>query len=62
MSKISIQDLSDNIELDQEAMRAIMGGARSQREKLLLQAKQNRTSHSTLRLLQMARAKSLARS
>ena len=61
MSKISIQDLSDSIELDQEAMSAIMGGARTARQRQQLLGRQEVKPRSSLRLLDVARNKQLAR-
>jgi len=55
MAKISIQDLTDSVELDQEAMRAILGGARSARTRLEEMQKQEVRSRESLRLLDVAR-------
>jgi hypothetical protein len=60
MARISIQDLSDSIELDQEAMRAILGGARTPRERLQLLREQDAKPRSSLRLVDQARYKRLA--
>lgn len=61
MTKITIHDLSDSTELDQDAMRAILGGARSPRERLQLMRKQEQEgrSRSSLRLVEQALAKRL---
>jgi len=59
MTKITIHDLSDSTELDQDAMRAILGGARSPRERLQLMRKQEDRSRSSLRLVEQALAKRL---
>jgi dephospho-CoA kinase len=55
MAKISIQDLADSVELDQEAMRAILGGARSARGRLEELQKQEARSRESLRLVDLAR-------
>jgi hypothetical protein len=55
MAKISIQDLTDSVELDQEAMRAILGGARSARSRLQEMQKQEARSRESLRLVDVAR-------
>ena len=59
MSKISIKDLPDSIEMDQEAMAAVYGGASSARVTagLLLQQQQN----TKMSLLDHARGKQLGR-
>jgi len=61
MSKISIHDLSDSIELDQAAMSAIMGGARTARERQQQLGRQEAKSRPSMRLLDLARNKQLAR-
>ncbi len=61
MSRISIQDLADSVELDQQAMRDIMGGARSARERLQQRREQAMTSQQGQRLMELARGKALAR-
>jgi len=61
MSKITIQDLSDSTELDQAAMNAILGGARTSRERLQQLHRQQEASRASLRLLDVARHKRLAR-
>ncbi|MGI9287566.1 MAG: hypothetical protein ACR2P1_19435 [Pseudomonadales bacterium] len=60
MSKISIKDLPDSIEMDREAMAAVYGGASSARVTagLLLQKQQQNTKMS---LLDRARGKPLGR-
>ncbi len=55
MAKISIQDLTDSVELDQEAMRAILGGARSARTRLQELQKQEVRARESLRLVDVAR-------
>ena len=62
MSKISIKDLSDNIELDQAAMSAILGGVRTSRDRQQqLLRRQQAQSHSPVRLFDLARNKQMAR-
>jgi len=61
MSKITIQDLSDSVELDREAMSAIMGGARTFRGRLEQLNRQQQASGASARLLDLARRKQLAR-
>jgi hypothetical protein len=62
MSKISIKDLADSIELDQAAMSAILGGARTSRnrQQQLLRRRQAQ-SRSPMRLFDLARNKQMAR-
>jgi hypothetical protein len=62
MSKISIKDLADSIELDQAAMSAILGGARTSRnrQQQLLRRRQAQ-SRSSMRLFDLARNKQMAR-
>jgi hypothetical protein len=62
MSKISIKDLVDSIELDQAAMSAILGGARTSRDRQqqLLRRRQAQ-SRSSMRLFDLARNKQMAR-
>jgi hypothetical protein len=55
MAKISIQDLTDSVELDQEAMRAILGGARSTQMRLAEMQKREARSRESLRLVDLAR-------
>ncbi|MGI9293391.1 MAG: hypothetical protein ACR2PS_05355 [Pseudomonadales bacterium] len=59
MSKISIKDLPDSIEMDREAMAAVYGGASSARltAGLLLQQQQK----TKMSLLDRARGKQLGR-
>ncbi len=61
MAKISINDLTDSVELDQEAMRAILGGARSARSRLEEMQKQEARSRESLRLVDLARNRRLGR-
>jgi hypothetical protein len=61
MSKISINDLSDSIELDQAAMSAILGGARSSRDRQQQLRRQQAQSRSPVRLFDLARNKQMAR-
>jgi hypothetical protein len=61
MSKISIKDLSDSIELDQAAMSAILGGARSSRDRQQQLRRQQAQSRSPVRLFDLARNKQMAR-
>jgi len=61
MSKILIQDLPDSLELDQAAMRAVMGGARTPRERLQQLRKLEEQNRHPARLLDLARRKQLAR-
>jgi hypothetical protein len=61
MSKITIQDLSDSVELDQAAMSAILGGARTFRGRLQQLQRQQAASRSSTRLLDLARNKQIAR-
>jgi hypothetical protein len=55
MAKILIKDLTDSVELDQEAMRAVLGGARSARTRMQELQKQEARSRESLRLLDVAR-------
>lgn len=61
MGKITIQDLSDSVELDRAAMSAIMGGARTSRGRLEQLARQQQTSATPTRLLDLARRKQMGR-
>lgn len=61
MAKISIQDLTDSVELDQEAMRAILGGARTARSRLQEMQKQEARSRESLRLVDLARNRRFGR-
>ena len=61
MSKISIKDLSDSIELDQAAMSAILGGARISRDRQQQLHSQQAQSRSPVRLFDLARNKQMAR-
>ena len=61
MAKISIRDLTDSVELDIEAMRAVSGGARTPEQRLQLLRKQEASSRSSLKLMQQAREKKIAR-
>lgn len=61
MSKILIEDLSDSIELDQQAMSAIMGGARTARDRLQQAHTRKAQSRSPVRLIELARNRQLAR-
>ena len=61
MSRILIQDLADSVELDQQAMRDIMGGTRSARERLQQRRQQALASQQGQRLLELARGKARAR-
>ena len=61
MAKISIQDLSDSIELDQEAMRSIQGGSLSARERMQQRLKQAAEKNEPLRLMDLARSRQLGR-
>jgi hypothetical protein len=61
MSKISINDLSDSIELDQAAMSAILGGARTSRDRQQQLRRQQAQSRSPVRLFDLARNKQMAR-
>ncbi len=61
MAKISIQDLTDSVELDQEAMRAILGGARTARSRVQEMQKQEARSRESLRLVDLARNRRFGR-
>lgn len=61
MSKISINDLSDSIELDQAAMSAILGGARTSRDRQQQLRRRQAQSGSPVRLFDLARNKQMAR-
>jgi hypothetical protein len=61
MSKISINDLSDSIELDQAAMSAILGGARTSRDRQQQLRRRQAQSRSPVRLFDLARNKQMAR-
>lgn len=53
MAKIIIDDLNEDLELDREAMRAILGGSRSARERLARQQAQQGKSRQPLRLFRL---------
>jgi hypothetical protein len=55
MSKITINDLSDSIELDQQAMAAIIGGTRGGRARQQLRLQREAKARSSMRLLDLAR-------
>jgi hypothetical protein len=61
MSKILIQDLSDSVELDQQAMSAILGGARTSRDRLQQLHRQKAQAQPRVRLVELARGMHLAR-
>ncbi|MCB1679232.1 MAG: hypothetical protein KDI16_11175 [Halioglobus sp.] len=60
MSKITIQDLSDSVELDRAAMSAILGGARTARAGLQ-QLQRQQQAPTALRLFDPARRRQPAR-
>ena len=55
MSKITINDLSDSIELDQQAMAAVIGGTRGGRARQQLRLQREAKARSSMRLLELAR-------
>jgi len=55
MAKIIIDDLNEDLELDREAMRAILGGSRSARDRLARQQAQQGKTPQPLRLFQLKR-------
>ena len=55
MSKITINDLSDSVELDQQAMAAIIGGTRGGRERQQLRLQREAKARSSMRLMELAR-------
>jgi hypothetical protein len=55
MSKITINDLSDSIELDQQAMAAVIGGTRGGRARQQLRLQREAKARSSMRLLDLAR-------
>ena len=61
MAKISIRDLTDSVELDVEAMRAVSGGARTPGQRLQLLRKKEASARSSLKLMNQAREKKIAR-
>ena len=61
MTRILIRDLTDSVELDMEAMRAVSGGARTPGQRLQLLRKQQTSSRTSLKLLDQAREKKIAR-
>ena len=61
MAKILIKDLTDSVELDQEAMRAVLGGARSARTRMQELQKREARSRESLRLLDVARNRRFGR-
>jgi hypothetical protein len=54
MAKITIDDLKEDLDLDREAMRAILGGSRSARERMARQLAQQDKSRQPLRLFPLA--------
>ena len=57
MSKITINDLTDSIELDQQAMAAIMGGTRGGRQRQQLRLQREAEARSSMRLIELARGR-----
>lgn len=57
MSKITISDLSDSTELDQQAMAAIIGGTRGGRERQQLRLQREASARSSMRLIDLARSR-----
>ena len=57
MSRITIQDLSDSVELDRAAMSAILGGAGTARARLEQRLQRQQASRPALRLLDLAHRK-----
>lgn len=61
MAKIRVEDLTDSVELDREAMQTILGGARGVRTRLQELQQQSARSQESLCLVGKARGKRLAR-
>ncbi|MBN7795001.1 hypothetical protein [Parahaliea mediterranea] len=53
MAKIIIDDLNEDLELDREAMRAILGGSRSARDRLARQQARQGKTPQPLRLFRL---------
>jgi hypothetical protein len=53
MAKITVDDLKEDLELDREAMRNILGGSRSPRERLARQQAQQDPARQPLRLFRL---------
>lgn len=61
MSKIVIADLPDSVELDDQAMRTVLGGSRNPRERLAQQLEARLKKPQELKLMDLARGKFLSR-
>lgn len=61
MAKILVRDLTDSVELDIAAMRAVSGGARTPGQRLQLLRKKEASARSSLKLMNQAREKKMAR-
>ena len=57
MSKITINDLADSIELDQQAMAAIIGGTRGGQQRRQLRLQREAEVRSSMRLIELARGR-----
>lgn len=61
MAKIVIDDLPDNMELDQEAMSMILGGAMSPQERMRQRLQKAAKKTESLRLMDLARSRQFGR-